>query len=82
MEITIESGSKNGDNFIGIVYRATGAATSENGVEKLTIILKVAPTNKMRREKFFTRPAFEREIFVFNKVSCFYSLLISLFVSN
>lgn len=76
VKITIETGTKNGDNFLGIVYRVTGEKQSEsngsqNGVEndrKLSIILKIAPTNKERREKFFSRQAFEREMFIYSEV--------------
>lgn len=78
VKITVESGSKHGDNFIGIVYRVTGErnkqcnslsnVNQDNEPGKLSIILKVAPANKMRREKFFSRVCFLREIFVYDEV--------------
>lgn len=68
VEISVENGSNHGDNFIGIVYRVTGESNECANQQKLTIYLKVAPTNKSRREKFFSRPAFVREIYVFTEV--------------
>lgn len=70
VKLTVESGSKHGDNFIGIVYRVSGEKSKcdNDKNEKLNIILKVAPSNKMRREKFFARPSFLREIFVYEEV--------------
>lgn len=77
VQISVESGSKHGDNFIGIVYRVSGEANRISNGEKASndgdnksfkIILKVAPTNTMRREKFSSRLLFLREIFLYNEV--------------
>lgn len=76
-DLRIESGSKSGDNFIGIVYRVIGEVIandvvngSQNGTDanKLKLILKVAPQSLSRRERFFSRPCFLREIFIYNEV--------------
>lgn len=66
LKITLEKASKNGDGFLGIVYRVTG--TSEESNESLSIIVKTAPTNPTRRIRFYSRPAFLRENFTYNKV--------------
>lgn len=80
-KICVESGSKSGDNFIGVVYRVIGekilrddADESEvkvNGASanQLKLILKVAPQSLSRRERFFSRPCFLREIFIYNEVA-------------
>lgn len=77
-KVRVESGSKSGDNFIGVVYRVTGekilrddADESEKGAStnKLRLILKVAPQSLSRRERFFSRPCFLREIFIYNEVN-------------
>lgn len=73
LKICVESGSKSGDNFIGIVYRAIGEAIpgddkNESDANKLKLILKVAPQSVSRRERFFSRPCFLREIFIYNEV--------------
>lgn len=72
VKITIESGSKNGDNFIGVVYRAIGEVTGADGEaqpQKMKLILKVAPQSVPRRERFFSRPCFLREMFIYNEVN-------------
>lgn len=73
VKIGVESGSKNGDNFIGIVYRVTGeviqsADERTDAANNLKLILKVAPQSLSRRERFFSRPCFLREIFIYNEV--------------
>lgn len=73
-QINLEPGSKVGDNYIGIVYRilfkpldkSQYIGRSQKKPSKL--FLKVAPTNPDRREHFFTRPCFLREIYVYNEV--------------
>lgn len=78
LKIVVEAGSKSGDNFIGIVYRVTGEEVPSDDVNerdqrtdanKLKLILKVAPQSLSRRERFFSRPAFLREIFIYNEVN-------------
>lgn len=67
VKIVVDAGSKHGDNFIGITYRVTG--TNESNNEKLTIFVKIAPTNPDRRAMFFCRGAFLREILTYTEVS-------------
>lgn len=74
-ELTIESASKKGDNFMGIVYRVTCHKSSAQRVAEnaantnLRLIVKVAPESEQRREAFFSRLCFLREIYLFNEVS-------------
>lgn len=71
--IHVSSASQSGDaNFIGIVYRVTfrEEGGSENGKTPISkLILKVAPSNLARREQFFSRPCFLREIYLYNEVN-------------
>lgn len=68
-ETIVESASKKGDNFIGIVYRVTCRQSSNDQKSAdLKLILKTAPQHEQRREAFFSRPCFEREIYLFNVV--------------
>lgn len=68
----ITYGSELGDNFIGVIYRVTATKTldkdSKND-EGVSVILKVPPENAARREQFFARPCFVREILVYNEVT-------------
>lgn len=78
VKISVESGSKHGDNFMGIVYRVSGEANkpcsgkatlnNRNDSTKLSIFVKTAPSNAMRREMFFSRPSFLREIYFYNDI--------------
>lgn len=70
LKITMKSGSKNGDNFVGIIYRITGEIINgiQKNTKKLKIILKIAPSNPLRREKFLTRIAFLLEMYTYNEV--------------
>lgn len=68
-EFKLSSATKQGDNFIGIVHRVTYNKIDENiKNQEFTLILKVAPTNLARRESFFSRPTFLREIYSYTKV--------------
>lgn len=75
IDVNIEMGSKKGDNFVGIVYRVnaklaaetTNGKTNENK-SSIDVILKVAPTNKPRREQFCSRHFFLREIKMYDEV--------------
>lgn len=67
--IELASASKNGDNFIGIVNRITFHKVGEEKTSRSTLILKIAPTNPARRQRFFSRPCFAREIFMYNEVN-------------
>lgn len=70
-KIDVNTASKAGtNNFIGIVYRATfWKDEDDQESEKKSMIVKVAPIYKTRREIFISRPSFLREIFMYEKVS-------------
>lgn len=75
INVNIELGSKKGDNFIGIVYRVTGKLSNDtsnedvnNNKSSISLILKVAPTNKARRYTFSSRSCFLREIQMYDEV--------------
>lgn len=57
-KIKYSAGSSRGDNYIGIIYRAQ--VIHENDV-KLSIIVKLPPENKARREEFFLHRSFMHE---------------------
>lgn len=67
-KLKISSAFKLGeDNFIGIVYRASYHKDDEiDHISKL--ILKTAPQNVVQRTQFFVRPAFLREIYIYDTV--------------
>lgn len=71
IEISYEFGSKKGDNYVGIVYAATGKVKNNNNNEKLSefkLIVKVSPQNLIRREQFRSRTCFIREIKMYDEV--------------
>lgn len=76
IDMSIETGSKKGDNYVGIVYRVNGKlkgvsngdANNNKDKSSINLILKVAPTNKARRESFSSRDAFLREIEMYDEV--------------
>lgn len=57
-EVYIDAGSAKGDNYAGIVYRAT---IKEPKGKELRVIVKLPPQNLARRDQFFARPIFLRE---------------------
>lgn len=75
IDVNIELGTKKGDNFVGIVYRVnaklsadtSNGKTNENN-SSIDVILKVAPTNKPRREQFCSREFFLREIKMYDEL--------------
>lgn len=71
--ILVSLASKSGtNNFIGIVYRATFSKKNdriEDENSTHTFIVKVAPQQLERRQRFQVRPLFLREIFMYEKVS-------------
>lgn len=74
VEYKLNSATKGGDNFIGIVQRVTYNKTAENGqtedeIDRLKLILKTAPTDVARREAFYSRVCFLREIYLYDEVS-------------
>lgn len=64
VDVVFERGTKKGDNYIGIIYRATGKVNSaqNNDKKELKLIAKVAPQQLARREQFRPRVCFMREI--------------------
>lgn len=68
--ISVISASQSGDNnFISIVYRVLfNSVDDQRGTVPSKLILKVAPQNIPRREQFFSRPCFLREIYMYETV--------------
>lgn len=68
--VTSEAGSSHGDGFLGIMIRIAINGTKRlEGVStpvKLSLIVKLPPDNKARREMFHTKDAFESEIFSYD----------------
>lgn len=68
-DVEIEPASKKGDNFMGIVYRAIcRKSTNDKNSDSLKVIVKTAPQVEQRREAFFSRQCFLREIYLFDEV--------------
>lgn len=65
-EVNINSATKKGDNFIGVVQRVSYKKNSSN--VRSFLIFKTAPTNEARRQQFFSRKFFLREIHAYNEV--------------
>jgi hypothetical protein len=68
-DVNIVPGSVKGDNYIGILYRVT--VTSKGG-DKLNLIVKLPPQNEFRREQFFAKECFLREIDFYDNVYTMY----------
>lgn len=70
--IEISPGSNIGDNYLGVVYRVKAVVNKNkqrnDKREELSIIVKIPPTNKFRREQFFARHAFLREILTYSEI--------------
>lgn len=63
-DFVIDHGSSVGDGFVGVIYKVQ---IKENDSDKaLTVLTKVLPESKARREQPGTLPMFEREVFVYN----------------
>lgn len=75
-DLNISMGSSIGDNYIGVVYRVVatineyknGTNDSDNAKKRLSIIVKLPPQNAARREQFFARPSFIKEIWIYDEV--------------
>lgn len=68
-KLHVSSASKAGENnFIGVIYRVSYKRTNDDENER-RLILKVAPQNLLRRSMFVVRPAFEREVYSYEKVT-------------
>lgn len=66
--LQITPGSSKGDNYIGIVYRVLVKDSSPQLDKKLGFIIKMPPMHPQRREQFFARPCFLREITVYEEL--------------
>lgn len=70
--IEITPGSNIGDNYLGIVYRVKAIVNKNkqrnDKRDELSIIVKLPPTNKFRREQFFARHAFTREALTYSEI--------------
>lgn len=64
--IALAAGSNKGDNYIGVVFRAK--AECRRTGKKLNVIVKLPPQNEARRNQFFARPSFEREISFYTEI--------------
>lgn len=70
-KINVSSASQAGaNNFIGIVHRVSFCKEDEDekGTKASKLILKVAPPNAARRDKFSVRIPFLQEIYMYNEV--------------
>lgn len=71
--IDVSSASKAGENnFIGIIHRIKIRELDDDGNENgptTHLIVKDAPQQTLRRQQFFVRPAFQREIFTYETVN-------------
>lgn len=66
--LEISPGSAKGDNYLGIVYRVKITESTPKLKEKIGFIIKMPPMHPQRREQFFARPSFIREILVYEKL--------------
>src|SRR6202012_3513322 len=75
--LKISMGSSIGDNYIGVVYRVVAKNneqpnetidTDHTKTNDLSIIVKLPPQNAARREQFFARPSFVKEIWIYDEV--------------
>ena len=58
-----------GDHFIGEIYRILYKdANDSDNKNQSSLILKIAPSNLLRREKFRLRNLFQREINMYDQV--------------
>lgn len=64
-EFITDHGSSIGDGFIGILMKVTIQEKDQEG-KSLTVLAKIPPQNKMRRENMQSMNLFKREIFMYN----------------
>lgn len=69
-KVNVSSASKVGENnFIGIIYRILFHKIDDNEKHAISqLILKTAPQSITRRNQFFARPTFVREIITYDTV--------------
>lgn len=69
--LKISMGSSVGDNYIGVVYRVAATVDDkkhDGNKPDLSVIVKLPPQNAARREQFFARPSFTKEIWIYDEV--------------
>lgn len=62
--LDIDHGSSIGDGFVGIMLKVTIKEIDSD--KSLTVLAKVPPASKARREQMKIMPIFQREIYVYN----------------
>lgn len=72
-KIEVQSGSNNGDGYMGVLISIAISGTHEvDGVKsadnKLSLLCKTVPSSVTRRKEFQTDPLFEREALVYSTV--------------
>lgn len=71
-EISTKAGSKNGDNFIGVMIAVALSGTRDINGEHVSdtvhLLVKLPPDNKQRREQFHSDLVFDRELLIYSKV--------------
>lgn len=67
--LSASAGARNGDGFFGFILRIkiTGESNSTSK-DELSIILKLPPTNLIRREQLISKELFEQEIFTYTEM--------------
>lgn len=65
--IDIAAGSNHADGFLGIITCAKINGRRCNKIDQLSLMLKLPPSNAIRRETFGADPVFKREIFSYTK---------------
>lgn len=64
----VEPGANIGDGFVGIMLRVTIKGTRSGQEDELSVLCKIPPLNKARREQFNSIMIFNREILMYNDV--------------
>lgn len=69
-DYTVESssGSKHGDNFMGIMLRVLLKGCRNGEPSALSLMLKMPPLSKARRQQFKSALLFEREVYMYRTV--------------
>lgn len=63
-DINVDHGSSIGDGFVGVMLKAI--INELDSDKTLTVLVKIPPTSKARREQMKVMKLFEREVFVYN----------------
>ncbi|GBP46467.1 hypothetical protein EVAR_28046_1 [Eumeta japonica] len=75
IDITLESGSKRGDGFMGQMIRAIISGEKNGTKEEVDMIVKCAPNEHKIRKYMGTTPLFNREIFYYTEIVPVYEKL-------